>query len=92
MNINPVKYNINPVKSFWFPGKIIINPVMSENSTGKIGNDTGKINCYTGKITFLRIDKLNYRIDTEKITENINKSPKRHLKSIELLMNFLSGF
>jgi len=48
--INPVKCNILPKKSFLFPEKIIINPIMSEYFIGKIENSTGKIDFTTGLI------------------------------------------
>jgi len=42
--------NIIPEKSFLFPEKIVINPVLSEYFPEKIEPSTGKINYVTGKI------------------------------------------
>ena len=42
-NIFPANCDVNPVKSFLFAGKIIINPDESKHTTGKIENGTVKI-------------------------------------------------
>ena len=51
--INPDKCKIIPEKSFPFPGKIVINPVVSKYSTGMIVNSTGRIDSVIGKIIIL---------------------------------------